>query len=305
MLTKYEVFLNIIDCGGVSSAAEKLGYSQPGVSHMLNSLENELGLSMLKRSKSGVRLTSEGETLLPLIRNVCDSQQELLRAVNEIKGIQTGLIRIGTFPSVAVNWLPGMIKRFHDDYPRVDFEILYGDYATVEAWILSGRVDCGFLRYPPKEGLQGILIGRDEMMAVLPEGHYLAERGTVSAELLENERFILLKEGPDNEFTEIFRELGITPKICFSAWDCQMITAMVEMGLGVSILPELTLRRTMHRIIKKKLDRRYFRKLGIVVQDMKSASKLLKTFLTYVKVDEVNSPAARSEAAGSFAEGQG
>ncbi|MDO5115204.1 MAG: LysR family transcriptional regulator [Synergistaceae bacterium] len=286
MLTKYEALLTIIDSGGLSSAAAKLGYSQPGISHMLASLEETLGLSLLIRAKNGVSLTSDGIRLLPYIRDICNRQRELMRIVDDMHGVQTGLVRIGAFPSVAINWLPNIIKHFHRDHPRVDFEILYGDYSTIENWIRSGRIDCGFLRYPPKDGLDGVMLGEDQMVAVLPEGHSLASYEEVPVELLAEERFILLREGLENEFTEIFEELNITPKVCFSAWDCQMIAAMVENGLGVSILPELTVRKTPHNIIRRRLSRQYFRKLGIVFRNLAHASVLMKTLLDYMSYKE-------------------
>jgi DNA-binding transcriptional LysR family regulator len=100
----------------------------------------------LERSRSGVRLTSDGMTLLPLMKAVLESYQTLQQHVDEINGLQAGLIRIGTFSSVATHWLPTIIQAFQKDYPNVDYELLVGDFTEIEAWLLEGRVDCGFLR---------------------------------------------------------------------------------------------------------------------------------------------------------------
>ena len=98
----------------------------------------------MERNRGGIRLTSEGMALAPHIREVCDAYLRLQMEVDEVKGIRSGKIRIGTFSSVATHWLPNIIKAFQKDYPRIDYELLLGDYREIEQWIAEGRVDCGF-----------------------------------------------------------------------------------------------------------------------------------------------------------------
>ena len=96
--------------------------------------------------------------------------------VDELHGLQSGLIRIGTFSSVATHWLPNIIQQFQKDFPNIDFELLLGDYAEIENWIVSGRVDCGFLRLPTiNPELETIFLEADPLMAVIPEHHPLAD----------------------------------------------------------------------------------------------------------------------------------
>ena len=78
---------------------------------MILDLESEWGLSLLERNKSGVELTSDGMKLLPYARRVCEEYNRLQAQVDELKGMQSGLIRIGTFSSVATHWLPRIIKK--------------------------------------------------------------------------------------------------------------------------------------------------------------------------------------------------
>ena len=283
MISKYEMFLKIIECGGLTNAAMRLGYSQPAASHMLTALEKELGFQLLVRTKTGIQLTSEGRRLLPLIKSLCADYDELLRIADEIRGVQSGLIRIGVFPSVAVNWLPNIIKYFHQDFPKVDFELLYGDYGKIEEWIRSGDADCGFLRYPVKSGIDGIFVEEDRMMLVIPGDYSLAASDSVTHEIFEKESVVLLKEGPENEFMEIFKSMGVSPKICFTAWDIRMVEAMVENGLGVSLLPELSLRRSNSRISIKPLPGDYTRKLCVAAKDFSRATALVKEFVKYIK----------------------
>jgi DNA-binding transcriptional LysR family regulator len=113
---------------------------------MISDLEKEWKLSLLERSRAGVKLTSDGHKLLPHAQRVCDEYEKMQVQVDNLNGLQSGLIRIGTFSSVATHWLPNIIKQFQKDYPNVDYELLLGDYTEIEEWTLDGRVDFGFLK---------------------------------------------------------------------------------------------------------------------------------------------------------------
>lgn len=284
-LQKYEAFLKTVEYGSLTKAAQSLGYTQSAVSHMLNALEREWGVSLLARDRSGVSITSAGLKLLPLMRNVCNANRELSDMVQELHGLKSGLIRIGTFTSVSVHWLPGIIKNFHNEYPNIDFELLHGDYTEIENWIGEGRADCGFLRLPAKEDLKDfecIFLEQDRLMVILPEQHPLAKCKYFPMDRLAAEPFILLEEGTENEIRDIFADHHISPNVRFTARDDYAIIAMVESGLGISILPELVLRRTPYKIVRKELDRPAYRKLGLVLKDSRRASPAVQSFLNYL-----------------------
>lgn len=111
---KYTAFLSIAETGSVKKTAEILGYTQTGISYLINSMEEEWGLKLFVRNYGGTVLTSEGEVLLPYIRSVCNCESLLTNKVSEIKNLDSGLLRIGTISSVHINWLPEMVK----DYKR-------------------------------------------------------------------------------------------------------------------------------------------------------------------------------------------
>ena len=118
-IQKYLAFVKTVEYGSFTKAAERLNYSQSGISRMINDLEKEWKISLLERSRSGVRLTSDGLTLLPYAKSVCEEYGKLQAQVDEINGLQSGIIRIGTFSSVATHWLPNIIKMFQNDYPNI------------------------------------------------------------------------------------------------------------------------------------------------------------------------------------------
>ena len=281
-IQKYQAFVRTVELGSFTKAAESLSYSQSGVSRMVADLEREWKVALLERGRAGVRLTSEGTRLLPCIRRVCEEHARLQAQVDELNGLQAGLIRIGTFSSVATHWLPNVIRAFQEDYPNIDYELLLGDYSEIEEWVLEGRVDCGFLRLPAHRGEETAFIERDELLAVLPEGHPLAERERVPAAELCEEPFLLLEKGDNTVVSEVFERDGLSPRTRFTTWDDYAIMAMVECGLGVSILPGLILRRAPYRIAARPLEEPAYRTIGLALRSREAASLATQRFLEYL-----------------------
>lgn len=268
-IQKYMSFVKAVECGSFTDAAEILNYSQSGVSRMIADLEKEWGVVLLERSKNGVSLTSDGTKLLPYARELVEKYKQLQMQVDELNGLQSGLIRIGVFSSVATHWLPNIIKEFQNDYPSVDYELLLGDYTEIEEWITEGRVDCGFLRLPAKNDFDTVFLEQDEFMAVLPLNHPLAGLDRVPASALCSAPFILLEKGEKAEVSAIFERSGLKPNVRFTTWDDYAVMSMVESGLGISILPKLILRRIPYNIIVKPLEIPAYRNIGIAIKDKK------------------------------------
>lgn len=161
-ILKYMAFLKTVETGSFTKAAELLNYSQSGVSRMISDLEREWRITLLERDRNGIRLTSDGSRLLPYAQSVCAEYRKLRMEVDDLHGVQSGMIRIGTFSSGAIHWVPNIIKAFQKDYPGVDYELLLGDYSEIEEWIAQGRVDCGFLRLPTRPEFDTIPLGRTD-----------------------------------------------------------------------------------------------------------------------------------------------
>ena len=152
-LLKYLAFVRTVDTGSFTRAAESLNYAQSSASKMIGNLEREWGVALLERGRGGVCLTSAGEGILPLVRTVLNDQLMLAGHIDRLNGMQTGMVRIGTFASVAINWLSEVFAEFQKAYPGIEYEMLMGDYDEVTRWIDEGRVDCGFLRLSAARGL--------------------------------------------------------------------------------------------------------------------------------------------------------
>lgn len=282
-LLKYLAFIETVDKGSFTKAAESLNYAQSSISKMIADLEKEWNVSLLQRGKRGVCLTSSGEQILPYARKILTDFEELQQKVDAMNGIQSGTVRIGTFSSVAINWLPDVFARFQEDYPEIDYELLLGDYDEVARWIDEGRVDCGFLRLPMSRDLDAILVKRDEYKAVLPVDHPLVKKDRLAYEDLNDEPFLLQEHGGKTEVSELLEEHNVHPRIRFTTWEDYAIMSMVEKGLGIGVLPGLILERIPFQIAIRSFETPYFREIVLAMKDRRKLSPAAAKFMEYLK----------------------
>ncbi|MBW4080811.1 LysR family transcriptional regulator [Paenibacillus sp. S150] len=282
-ISKYEVFLKVVELGSLTRAAEVLGFTQSGISHAISSLETEFGFTLLVRNRAGVKLTVNGEQVVQPIREIMKWNEQLKQQIADIHGLETGTVTIGTFTSVSVHWLPGMIKQFRKEYPYIEFKLMEGGYLEIEQWIEAGVIDCGFLSLPTREKFEVFPLKRDRMLAILSKEHPLSRAPYMPLAQIAYEDFIIPKAGSDYDVRRVLDKAAIKPNIKFSAGDDYAIIAMVENGLGISILPELVIQRQNHNVATLELEERSFRSLGIAVQSLKYASPATKRFLKHVQ----------------------
>lgn len=281
-LAKYLAFVKTVECGSFTRAARELNYAQSSVSKMVADLESEWSMTLLERSKSGVRLTSAGEQILPFLRKVLSDHRELEGQIDRMNGIEAGVVRIGTFASVAIHWLPNVFAALQKDRPGIEYEMLLGDYDEVEQWIREGRVDCGFLRLPTLPQFDAIPLKQDEYKLVLPCGHPLAEREAVAVEDLNGLPFLLLEHGGRTEVSDLLERSRVQPDIRFTTWEDFAIMAMVEKGMGVSILPDMILQRIPYRLEIRSLRKPYYRSIGLAFKNRDHLTPAAKKFIDYL-----------------------
>ena len=241
-LNKYEIFCKTADLHSLTKAAAAMGITQSAVSHIIADLEKEFGCPLLVRSRAGTRLTAEGERLLPFLRAVVAAEERLRREAAELHSPKAGVVRIGAFTSVAVHWLPGILKQFQKAWPEVEIRLLNGDYQDVNTWLAEGSVDVGFVTLPTDLGCRTMPLMSDRLLAVLPPEHPLAAKERVNLRDLSGESFISLLEGSNQDARRALEAAGVSPAVRYVTKDDYAIIAMVGQGLGVSIMPELLLR---------------------------------------------------------------
>ena len=281
---KYEAFLRVAELGNLTRAAEELGYPQSAVSRIVADLEQEWGVRLLTRSRTGVALTTAGEDLLPRLRAVCDAQRELEQRVGQLHGLTFGTVRVGTFASTSVHWLPRIMKSFLARYPNIRFEIVsHIEYREIEDMIVSGRVDCGFIALPVVRELETLFLSRDMYMAVLPADHPLAGAENYPVARFAQDPFIKLEDERDREVADIMERCHVRPNLRYQVNDDYAVMSMVESGLGVSALTGLVVRRTPYRVVTLPLEPPQFRDIGLAARSFRGLSPAAARFVEYVK----------------------
>lgn len=240
-IKKYEAFLKVIETGALSKAADELGCTQSGVTHMIKNLESELGVLLMVRNKGGVKLTEQGRILMPYVMRIIECNRELNKAAALLKGEQPSVIRIGTFKSMAVNWLPKIIKEYQKEHSAVEFQLIEGDYDDIDKWIKSKEIDICFINMSMKPDCRCISLCEDRLLAVLPADHYMTSSSSFPVSEFEKEPVISLIDNTDQDARNVLLQAGINPKSKLKTKDEFAMLAMVENGLGICIMPELLL----------------------------------------------------------------
>ena len=279
----YEVFLKVVQLGSLTAAAAQLGYTQSGVSYIISTLEGEFGFPLLVRKKSGVAPTADGQRVLPAISAVV-SQNELLReTAASIRGVTAGRIKVGTFSSLAVHWLPQLLSAFMDTYPQIEISLSDGGYHAIETWILSDSVDCGFITSRVNAQLTCHPLFVDRFRILMAKSHPLSSHATLPLSAIKDEPFIVPGEGASYDLGRMLEQAGVTPQVRFAVSDDYAVMALVERGMGVSVLPDLVLRGHTDRLHVAAIESHPERTIGIATRTGKVCSPATTAFVKFVR----------------------
>ena len=284
-IKKYEAFIRAVELGSLSKAAVELEYTQSGISHMMQSLEEELGFPLMVRTSSGIRPNPEGEVLLPIIRQLLSTNETLEEYIAKIRGADAGRIRIAALPGVVTYWLPGILKTFQRDFPHVEIRVVEGSADAIEAMMHHGEADLCIYNAGETHAFEWQPLYQDQMMALLPPEHPLAGAASIPPAAMMRECFLMPMAGYDQEARRILDQLDQSPRIQFSACNAYAIIAMVEAGLGVSILPALFVENYPSRAVAVPFDPPQYRTIGIGVPQIKTASPATRNFMEYLQND--------------------
>ena len=277
---KYETFLKIVELGNITKAAEILGYSQSAISHVVASLENEWDVKLLFRNKQGVRLTREGEALVPGMQKVVQGNKDLIHQVSELHHLESGILHVGAFHSASMHLLPKLIKSFQDIYPQVQFHIKQRGYVELEQMVLEGELDCAIMRLPVEAPIDTQPLFKDRVLAVFQEG-----KGPTTKRFplkdLEQEAFIMIKE-LELEVLQYVEKHGLKLNQKTVSDYNYTLLPMIANGLGMCILPEMMLQDTPYVFTLKELEPPAFRTIGFGYQK-NFLSSAARKFMNHAK----------------------
>lgn len=277
------VLLTVVETGSFKRAADILGYTQAGVSYIINSLEDEWGIKLFYREHGGVKLTSDGEKLLPLIRQVDIAERNIGEMVNDIKGLNAGKVRISTFNAVSIHWLPGIIRTFKEKYPAIDLEIISReDNKENEQLIFSREVDCGFLAEVPSSEIEFHDLLNDSYLVAVAENHPSAGEAAYPVTKLYDDAYIMLAFDRSDFYDKIFPD-GKRPKPAFIADNEVAALSMISENLGVGIFSQLLAGDAQYPVCFIPLEPPATRTVGIGVRSMKTCTTATRQFIQHVR----------------------
>lgn len=280
-INKLELLCDIAETGNLTISAERLNYTQSGVSHAINKIEAEMGISLFRRTNRGVELTRDGETLLPYIRMVVSHGARMQEVIDSIQGLQRGSVCIGTYCSIASHWLPPVINKFQNMYPNINIRLKEGGLEEIERWMGDGTVDFCFASWRRGQNFKFLSIAKDPLYAVTSKKFVLPEEyeGVFPMRAFGDYPFIASESGVDADVTLALQTAELQPPVSFYCRDDHTIISMVANDLGVSILPALFIEGTEDRINKYPISPCTMRTLGIGTPYDKSASVASRTFI--------------------------
>ena len=256
-----------------------LGYTQSGLTHMMNSLEKDFGFPVLVRGRAGVRLTAAGERIFPLVRDCLAAGELLEREIRMINADKEETIRVAAYASVAVHWLPEVIQQFRHDHPGVNVDIQMGSVEEVYRWVREDKADMCFASRQEGQTLEWTYLRNDRLVAILPPDYDMQGRETFPVYGFDGQEFLMPSMGFDLDIMRVLNRHGVMPLVRTTQVSDSVIISMVEHGLGVSILSELVMKGRKDNVQAVPMDPPAVRELGIAARPRKELRPLARKFI--------------------------
>jgi DNA-binding transcriptional LysR family regulator len=230
--------LAAIDKGSLTKAGRELGYTQSYLTQTMKAFEEEIGFPLLVKTNRGVEPTNEARMLLPEMRRLIRCEEKLIQEMAEIHGLHRGTIRIGSFVSTSVYWVPQILEYFQNNYPEVVFQIEELGHDEMIAGLVDGSLDMALMSEPENvTSIDFIPVIEDPMMVAFSKKHDLSAYDYVPTDVLKEYPFIMTYKSYDKDPHKVFEDAGFIPEVKYHSKDDFAVLSMVQRGLGLAILP--------------------------------------------------------------------
>lgn len=295
---KVEVLLEAVESGSLMGVAERNGYTPSGLSHLLQRLEEELGVQLAERTNRGIRLSGAGERLLPYLRGYVESSTALEREAALLRGEAETVLQIGAYASIAKNWMPALLRAFAKKHPEIRVELEVLSRQELYRGMKDGRFRLIFACEDKTQPYRFLHLADDPFYAVLPPSDEALqaialpavrrEEGDAAGNAFaiadfEKYPFIMPSYGEDVEVQEAFAQHRVHPQLLPASADDPVILGMVAGGMGVTMLSELVMRGSSEPVRKVPLLPVCARPLGIVHKEPRELSAAERSFLQFVR----------------------
>ena len=282
-LLSYQVFKTVADHGSFGKAADILGLTPSATSHTIASLENELGFSVLNRSKAGVTLTNYGEHLLPYVNVVLNSDESLQQAIAEFNGLKQGKVKVGCFSSVCTNWLPDIMHSFQMEFPKITIEVFQGTYDDVVYWLKNGIVDLGFLSVSSSGDIPIEPLYKDPLLCVVPKGmKRITDNEYMEIGEMRTYQFVTQRESTDADIQNFLKENSLDVQSNYHVVDDLSTIAMVAHGFGICLMPEMVMADIPYEVDCYLVKPEAYRIIGIAAMHPEFMAPAVRTMYNHI-----------------------
>ena len=278
---KLEALAAAAEQGSFTRAAELLGYTQSGLTHMMNSLEKDIGFPLLVRSRTGIRLSAAGQRVFPMIQDLLRADETLEREIRLINTRREETIRVASYASIAMHWLPELIEQFRRVNSGVGVDVQMGSVEEVYRWVKEGKVDMAFASRQENSTLDWTPLKPDPLLVILPRDFDTGGAASLDVRRLDGQEFLMPSLGFHLDIMRALDRCGVTPVIRDTQVSDTVIISMVEHGLGVSILSRLVLKGRSDDVLALPLDPPAVRELGVATLPRKDLRPIAKKFLQF------------------------
>ena len=285
---KINALLLSLERGSLTAAAEELGYTQSGMTHMMNALEDELNLKLLRRSKTGVQLSPAGEELLSDMVALNETAANLERHIKELKQRSSSTLKLGAYASMARQWLPAILAELRRICPEMEVSVtMLSEIEATYSAVKNGTLDCTMGSYVPAmiSGLGWVHLRDDPLVAVLPADSDFSGRA-YPVEKFSDQEFLMPSGGFETDIVPALSAGSVksTPIVRYTNLDDASLASMVAHGLGVTVLSDLVMQNISDRVMALPLEPYAYRSLGIIFNKNRQADKNIARFVACARV---------------------
>lgn len=237
-LSQLEVLVAIVDTGSLTEAAEVVSLTQSAVSHSLNRLESELGVTLLERGRQGITVTGIGEEVVQHARSVIKQVEIIRQKTNRERGLSVGKVRFGVVPNIAARLLTGILRDFQHKYPEIEIVLFEGNPHELLEWLETDVIDVGTVLVP-EHYANTVRFASVEIKVIVSNDHPLAQKDAIPMAALSDYPLI----GPRSQyrmFSGLLAQRNLSmPKLRYEVSAYNTILTMVRENMGISMMPEM------------------------------------------------------------------
>jgi DNA-binding transcriptional LysR family regulator len=283
-IRQIEAFRALILRHTVTRAAQMLNISQPAVTRLINSLEENVGFALFERANGRLHPTPEGLVLFEEVERSFAGMDRIAQTAAQIKSLQRGSLHLAGAPAMALEFLPAALTTFMREHPGISTTLVIHSSSTVIDLVVGRRCDVGFIAHPfthPAVRVERIHSGA--MQCILPFGHRLASRAVITPEDLRGEPFISFPKEFESRVTvdRLFADRRIDRILAAESQLSAALCVMVEHGAGVTLIDEVTAHYAAHRVVVKPFVPAILNEFSLVVSNQEPPSQLARAFMQF------------------------